>query len=42
MLPELATQALLALVVLGGLAFHERIVTRLASVSERIEPDDVE
>lgn len=42
---ELVSQALIGLLVLGGLAFHERVVNRLASLdtnSDLVIPDEKE
>jgi hypothetical protein len=42
---ELVSQALIGLLVLGGLAFHERVVNRLASLdtnSDLVTPDEKE
>lgn len=42
---ELVSQALIGILVFGGLAFHERVVNRLASLdtnSDLVIPDEKE
>ncbi|MFB6250596.1 hypothetical protein [Halobellus sp.] len=45
MIPEFVVSAILAVLVFGGLAFHDAIADRVAAVSvgpDVVEPDDLD